>query len=124
MKVSVDQKKVLLVRAGTVHDIPRGEGRCFSIKGLRIAIFHLEDGNFRAVDQHCPHRGGPLSDGLVGKDSVICPLHNWRIDLRTGVVAGQEGKKVKTYPVRVEQYEIFLEVWDQPLIVQAEEGQS
>ena len=124
MIVPIDQNKTTLVRAGTIQDIPRGEGRCLSLDGWQIAIFHLEDGSVRAVDQHCPHRGGPLSDGLVGKDSVICPLHNWRIDLRTGMVAGQEGEKVKTYAVRVEQDEIFLEVRDQPLIVQAEEGQS
>ncbi|MBI3596341.1 MAG: nitrite reductase small subunit NirD [Nitrospirae bacterium] len=101
---------MVLVRAGTVEDIPRGEGRCFTIQDRRIAIFHLEDGSFGAVDHDCPHRGGPLSDGIVGRDSVICPLHGWRIDLRTGVVIGQEGKSVKTYPVRIEQGEILLKV--------------
>lgn len=103
---------MILVRAGAVHDIPRGEGRCFTVQNRRIAIFHLEDGVFRAVDHDCPHRGGPLSDGLLGRESVICPLHGWRIDLRTGVMIGQEGKSVKTYPVRIEQGEICIELRD------------
>ncbi len=122
MKVPIEQKRMQMIRAGSIDDIPRGEGRCFSIENQRIAIFHLEDGSVRAVDQDCPHRGGPLSDGLVGKDSVICPLHNWGIDLRTGGVAGQEGKRVKTYRVRVEEGEILLEIRDQPLIFRAEES--
>lgn len=105
-----ESDQVILIRAGTVDDIPRGEGRCFTVQDRRIAIFHLEDGSIRAVDQDCPHRGGPLSDGLVGKDSVICPLHGWRIDLETGAVVGQEEKRVKTYPVKVEQGEILLEL--------------
>lgn len=100
----------ILIRAGTVTDIPKGEGRCFTVADHRIAIFHLEDGSFRAVDHGCPHRGGPLSDGIVGRDSVLCPLHGWRMDLRTGAVVGEEEKRVRTYPVRIEQGEILLEV--------------
>ena len=98
------------IRAGTVDDIPKGEGRCFEVKGFRIAIFHLEDGSFRAIDQRCPHREGPLSDGLVGGDTVICPLHNWRIDLRTGAVTGEKGKRVQTYLVRIERGEINIQI--------------
>lgn len=95
-----------VARAG---DIPPLEGRAVSVAGIRIAIFRTESG-FRAIDAVCPHRGGPLADGLVGDDCVTCPLHNLRIDLTTGeVVAGGEGE-VAVYPVRERDGWLYLEV--------------
>lgn len=110
MKVPIKQKKTTLIQAGKVHDIPKGEGRCFTVGKDRIAIFHLEDGSFRAIDQRCPHQAGPLSDGLLGEGHVICPLHQRRIDLQTGIVQGEEEMKVRTYLVNIQQQNIFLEM--------------
>ena len=55
--------------------------------GIMHAQLSTPDG-FRAIDGNCPHRGGPLSDGLVADSCVTCPLHNWRVDLTTGEVVG------------------------------------
>lgn len=104
--------KADFIRVGTVEDIPKGEGRCFSVEDRRIAVFHLESGDFRAVDQQCPHRGGPLSDGLLGGDEVICPMHGWKINLSTGALVGTKPVSVPVYPVRIEKGDIVIEIRD------------
>lgn len=64
-------------------DVPPGEGRAITVAGRRIAVFHAESGWF-ALDNACPHRGGPLADGLLADSCVTCPLHERRFDLATG----------------------------------------
>jgi nitrite reductase (NADH) small subunit len=71
------------VHVGPAADVPLLEGRTVSLDGRRIAVFRLADG-WAAVDAECPHRGGPLQDGIVGERCVTCPLHNRRYDLRDG----------------------------------------
>ena len=70
---------------GRVDGIPPGEGRTFVLGGRRIAVFHGRDGALHATQADCPHRGGPLADGLVGGGVLICPLHERRFDLATGL---------------------------------------
>lgn len=72
-------------RLGPVGQIPVGEGRQFTVAGRRIAVFRLRSGAVAATDAQCPHRGGPLADGMLGMDSVVCPLHSWRFALPGGV---------------------------------------
>lgn len=72
---------------GAAADVPLLEGRRATVDGRRVAIFRLPTG-FAATDAECPHRGGPLSDGLVADGCVTCPLHNWRLDLTTGLIGG------------------------------------
>ncbi len=71
-------------RLGPVDQIPIGEGRAFCVAGQDIAVFRLRGGGVTATQAACPHRGGPLADGIVGLDSVVCPLHAWRFALGTG----------------------------------------
>lgn len=87
-----------LVAVGRVEDVPPLEGRTVTVAGRRIAIFNTDAG-FRATSAFCPHRRGPLADGLIGGQSVICPLHNWRIDLECGEVIGGGSGRVAVYPV-------------------------
>lgn len=74
---------------GAADDVPMLEGRDATVDGRRIAVFRLPAG-FSATDAACPHKGGPLSDGLVADGCVTCPLHNWRLDLTTGEVRGDD----------------------------------
>ena len=77
------------------------------IEGRRIAVFNTESG-FAALDAVCPHSGGPLGDAIVADSCVVCPLHNWRIDFRTGeVVSGGQGK-VGVFDVVEIDGELFL----------------
>lgn len=97
------------VAVGRVEDVPLNEGKTVTVAGRPIALFHTESG-LRAIAATCPHRGGPLADGLVGGGAVICPLHGWRIDLTCGeVVAGGEGS-VPVYPVSQRDGWIYIEV--------------
>src|SRR5262245_57778108 len=73
-----------MVDLGPIHFVPLGEGRAYVVNDLTIAVFRQRDGRLFAVDNSCPHRGGPLADGVVGAGKVICPLHALKFDLETG----------------------------------------
>ena len=85
---------------GPVDVIAPGQGRAFVVAGRVIAVFRQRDGHVFATDNQCPHRGGPLADGIVGDGKVICPLHNWKIDLASGRCMG-EAAQLRTYDVHV-----------------------
>lgn len=74
-------------RVGVAAEVPALEGRSVEVDGRRIAVFRLPDG-WAAVDAACPHKGGPLQDGIVADACVTCPLHGRRFDLRTGAQHG------------------------------------
>lgn len=88
---------------GPLSLVPAGEGRNFEVAGERIAVFHTRAGELFATQANCPHKNGPLADGLVGGSVLICPLHAWKFDLSTGdpiAISGDPGScKLKTYPV-------------------------
>jgi nitrite reductase (NADH) small subunit len=100
---------------GHLSQIPRGEGRQFDLDGRLVAVFHLRNGGVCATQAACPHRGGPLADGITGGTIVICPLHQKRFDVstgqeQTGQTAAAECALV-TFPARVtEQAEIMVTV--------------
>lgn len=90
----------LELKLGPLSQIPPGESRNFEVAGERIAVFHTRAGEVFATQANCPHKNGPLADGLVGGGTVICPLHAWKFELATGEpVMGS--CRLKTYPVRV-----------------------
>jgi nitrite reductase (NADH) small subunit len=88
------------VTLGPLDLIPPGEGRTFALGNERIAVFHTRSGELFATQADCPHRNGPLADGLIGERTVICPLHAWKFDLSTGQLNGGDCR-LRTYPVRV-----------------------
>lgn len=89
------------VTLGALDEIPVGEGRTFTVDGEQIAVFRLRDGSLRALDAVCPHRGGPLADGLADARVVVCPLHGHTYDLCTGAEAGGGELSVRSYSVAV-----------------------
>jgi nitrite reductase (NADH) small subunit len=93
--------------------IPPGEGRVFDVAGRRVAIFHARNGSVYATQAACPHRGGPLADGLLGGDTLICPLHSWKFDLTTGTPL-MGNCSITTYAVRLtESGQILLTLDDE-----------
>jgi len=88
------------LRIGHLSQIPAGEGRTFDLDGLRVAVFRTRAGRVFATQAACPHRAGPLADGLIDDSSVVCPLHDRIYDLRTGAGIGTDCS-IMTYPVRV-----------------------
>lgn len=93
-------------------DVPPGEGRNITLEGKRIAIFRTDTGWY-AVDAVCPHRGGPLADGIVCDHAVTCPLHDRAFDLRTG--ESPSGDRVTAYPVEVREGGVYVEVVRAPV---------
>jgi nitrite reductase (NADH) small subunit len=71
-------------RLGLASQIPEGEGRNFQVGTQRIAVFHTRTGDLFATQSECPHRQGPLADGLLGGSTLVCPLHEWQFDLTSG----------------------------------------
>jgi nitrite reductase (NADH) small subunit len=69
---------------GPVDQIPFGEGRAFGVDGEQVAVFRLRDGSLRALSAVCPHRGGPIADGTIDRQVVMCPLHQHAFELDTG----------------------------------------
>ncbi len=88
------------VEIGTISDIPLRGARCVKTPMGKIAVFRTADNDVYAIEDHCPHKGGPLSQGIVHGASVTCPLHNWVISLETGKAEGADEGAVRTIPVR------------------------
>ena len=100
------------IRVTETANIPLREGRAVQIGDREIAIFNLGE-RFVACDNACPHRGGPLSDGIVSGTHVVCPLHGYKICLETGNVTKPEVcVKVDTYEVRVEDGVVLVDMED------------
>ena len=86
-------------RVGSIDDIPVGEGRAYIVDGIEIAVYRLRDGTLRALAAVCPHRGGPLADGLTDDRVVVCPLHGYTYDLSNGAEVSAGGDGVRAYHV-------------------------
>jgi nitrite reductase (NADH) small subunit len=86
------------------ENIPVREGRAVVVAGREVAIFNLGADRFLATGNRCPHKGGPLADGIVAGGSVVCPLHGWKINLECGSVdrPASEAACVETYPAQVD----------------------
>ena len=94
---------------GPLSQIPPGLGRAYAVGGRQVAVFHLRDGAVRALDAVCPHRGGPLADGQIDADVVVCPLHAHVFDLGSGACrSGQSDGE--SYPVRIEEGQVVVEL--------------
>lgn len=85
---------------GDISDIPLRGARCVKTPMGKIAVFRTAENQVFAIEDHCPHKGGPLSQGIVHGASVTCPLHNWVISLETGKALGPDEGEVRTILVR------------------------
>lgn len=94
---------------GALEDIPAQGARVVKTAQGCVAVFRTGDDQVFAMNDRCPHKGGPLSEGIVHGTSVTCPLHAWVFSLETGRAQGADEGFVKTYPVRVEGGRILLE---------------
>jgi nitrite reductase (NADH) small subunit len=100
------------IRVTALANIPAREGRAVQIGDREIAIFNLGD-RLLATSSHCPHKGGPLCDGIITGASVVCPLHAWKVNLADGSVerpATEKERCIETYPVRVDEGVVVVAV--------------
>ena len=96
------------IDVGTVADIPRLGSRIVTTPGGDIAVFRNAADEVFALNDKCPHKGGPLSQGIVHGRAVTCPLHNWVISLETGEAQGADKGCAHRIPVRIEAGRILL----------------
>ncbi len=94
---------------GRIADVPRRGARCINTPLGRIAVFRTADDRVFAMDDRCPHKGGPLSNGIVHGAQVTCPLHNWVFSLETGLAQGADAGAVRTFPLRLQQDRILID---------------
>jgi nitrite reductase (NADH) small subunit len=91
-----------------IEEIPRLGARRLCTGGGPVAVFRASDDKVFALADRCPHKGGPLSEGIVSGHSVTCPLHNWTIDLESGRALGADEGETRAIPVKVEDGMIFV----------------
>ena len=98
------------VAVGSIHDIPRRGARCVGYGETTIAIFRTVDDRVFALEDRCPHKHGPLSQGIVHDGCVTCPLHNWVISLETGLAQGADEGQTRSFPVKLDGDTVMLDL--------------
>lgn len=95
------------INLGPLENISPGQGRCYVVQGEEIVVFRQRDGRLFATQNRCPHKDGPLSEGLLGSGKVMCPLHAHKFDLETGE-GSEPGECVTVYTVSEADGEVLL----------------
>lgn len=96
------------VAIGDLADIPRRGARCVKNGDMTIAVFRTADDRVFALEDKCPHKNGPLSQGIVHDGCVTCPLHNWVISLETGLAQGADEGETRAFPVKLDGDTVLL----------------
>ncbi len=96
------------IEIGRLEDIPRQGSRVVRTAQGDIAVFRTMGDEVFALQDRCPHKGGPLSQGIVHDRRVTCPLHNWVLELESGAAVAPDVGCARHYPVRIEGGAIFL----------------
>ena len=97
------------IDVGALDDVPvRGARKVKTPLGC-VAVFRTDEAAVFATSNVCPHKGGPLVEGIVHGQSVTCPLHNWVFDLETGEAQGADEGRIATYPAKVEAGRILID---------------
>ena len=94
---------------GALEDIPLRGARVVKTRLGCIAVFRTSDEEVFATSDRCPHKGGPLSEGIVHGKSVTCPLHNWVFSLESGQALGADEGMVDTFAIRIEDGRLMLD---------------
>jgi nitrite reductase (NADH) small subunit/3-phenylpropionate/trans-cinnamate dioxygenase ferredoxin subunit len=98
-----------LVKIGSVGEVPAGSGTVVKAGSKLLALFNV-DGSYYAIDNGCPHRGGPLGEGDLDGRAVTCPWHAWSWDVTTGANVNNPAVKVACYPVTVRDGAILVDL--------------
>jgi nitrite reductase (NADH) small subunit len=102
------QPRTSQVRVCTIDELPIGLGRAFNVAGREIAVFRTRRGNIFAVDSRCPHKGGPLAEGILAGDAVVCPLHAFRFEFASGECDQPGTCPIGTYAVTQDGNDVYI----------------
>lgn len=95
---------------GPLEQIPQRGARVVKTPRRNIAVFRTAGDEVFALENRCPHKGGPLSEGIIHGRKVACPLHNWIIDLDSGSATGADHGCARSFPVKIEKGRVYLEM--------------
>lgn len=98
------------LKVAPLEDIPALGSRVVETPDMRIAVFRGNNDQVYAIKDACPHKQGPLSQGIMHGHSVTCPLHNWKIDLSSGEALGPDEGCTNVFPVKVEDEVVFIQL--------------
>jgi nitrite reductase (NADH) small subunit len=98
------------VNIGRIENFPRQSGKTVEVLKWSIAVFHLSDGTLQAVENKCPHKGGPLAEGIVCGDHVYCPFHDWKINTKDGEVQKPDTGCVQTFAIDEKDGYVYLTI--------------
>jgi nitrite reductase (NADH) small subunit len=104
------------INIGKFHELPRQGARRVRTATGDIAVFRTIDDELFALEDRCPHKGGPLSQGIVHGKAVACPLHNWSIALTTGEAMGADKGCTPRIAIKREGDDVFLELATMPVL--------
>jgi len=96
------------IEIAALEDIPKLGSRVVKTDTMNVAVFRTRDDQVFAIKDACPHKQGPLSQGIVSGTTVTCPLHNWKIDLVSGEALGPDEGCTNTFSTRVEGGKVYL----------------
>ena len=99
-----------LVKLCDVSDVPVRGARTVWANGKVLGVFKTQSSEIFVIDNQCPHKKGPLSEGIIHDNRVTCPLHSWVIDLSTGQVQGEDEGCVKSYEAVVRDGQVYVEL--------------
>jgi nitrite reductase (NADH) small subunit len=108
-EMSVETKTQVWVEVCKLVDIPPQGSRVIRATLGCVALFRTADDKVFALEDRCPHKGGPLSQGIVHENGVTCPLHNWVIDMETGRAKAPDEGRVRTFPVDVRDGKVLID---------------
>lgn len=119
------------ITIGHIDEIPLRGARCVKTPEGKIAVFRTAENEVFAIEDHCPHKGGPLSQGIVFGHRVACPLHNWTIGLADGCAKAPDEGCTPKFSVHVEAGVVHLDATelatlalDQPAVVAGPAGKE
>ena len=97
------------IQAAKLAEVPAGRGVTVTAGGRSIALFNV-DGEILALEGACPHRAGPLGEGVCEDGHVYCPMHGWKFDIRSGLCAERPDRPAQTLAVRIQGETIEVEL--------------
>ena len=95
------------IKVANTSDLKPGENKVVDVNGSQVALFNV-DGEFFAINNTCPHRGGHLGEGFLEGETVTCPLHGWRFNVKSGNHEFMPNVKVSCYQVKVEGNDVLV----------------
>jgi nitrite reductase (NADH) small subunit len=98
------------VPVASFDELNETQGKAVRVNNLLIALFKLTSGQVYAVENSCPHIGAPLDNGLIEDKNIICLWHGWSFSLESGISSNCPGVSIKTYPTKVQDGQVFIEI--------------